>query len=179
MNDLRFSCSTCGQHIVCDIAFIGRETDCPTCLGNMTIPMALKAELLPIKSESNASVPGLIYAFGVVVVGLTILQLLVKGYYLLQLLAAAPLAALIAGVPSVTLSVLLIRLGSGLQRGERLAVWGFLTVAALETLTWWMAIDYLFSHPLVLTVKLALVLIPAAFCSVLAVNASCNWERLK
>lgn len=37
-SDIKFECSTCGQHIVCDTAAAGQEVECPACQTKITIP---------------------------------------------------------------------------------------------------------------------------------------------
>jgi hypothetical protein len=44
MNDITFNCPHCGQHIACDAEAAGRETTCPTCVGQITVPLAAGRE---------------------------------------------------------------------------------------------------------------------------------------
>jgi hypothetical protein len=38
MNEFKFNCPTCGQHILAAHDWIGRRIDCPSCKSNLTIP---------------------------------------------------------------------------------------------------------------------------------------------
>src|SRR5687767_794016 len=57
MSDIKFSCSACGQHMVCDAQFAGRNTECPSCRWDITVPSASEAVALtpPPLSESIVS----------------------------------------------------------------------------------------------------------------------------
>jgi hypothetical protein len=38
MNDLKFSCPSCGQHIVCDESHAGEKLPCPSCAALVRVP---------------------------------------------------------------------------------------------------------------------------------------------
>lgn len=38
MNELKFACPLCGQHITCDSAKSGAQVDCPTCFQKLLVP---------------------------------------------------------------------------------------------------------------------------------------------
>ena len=40
MNELKFACPVCGQHITCDAAAAGSQMDCPTCFRRIVTPHA-------------------------------------------------------------------------------------------------------------------------------------------
>lgn len=40
MSDIRFSCSACGQHVVCGAEISGQRTACPICHRDISIPFA-------------------------------------------------------------------------------------------------------------------------------------------
>src|ERR1043165_1266187 len=55
MSDIKFSCSACGQHIVCDAESSGQKTACPTCRWDITIPFATERPTAFV--QRAASVP--------------------------------------------------------------------------------------------------------------------------
>jgi DNA-directed RNA polymerase subunit RPC12/RpoP len=54
MNEFKFDCPTCGQHILAAHEWIGREIDCPSCNTRLTIPPPQKAlkKTMPIKTSA-------------------------------------------------------------------------------------------------------------------------------
>jgi hypothetical protein len=43
MNEFKFNCSSCGQHLTADPSMSGNRIDCPTCQTNIVIPTAAEA----------------------------------------------------------------------------------------------------------------------------------------
>jgi hypothetical protein len=44
---MKFSCPQCGQHISCDEAWAGHQTQCPACHGNIVVPQMLAPPTSP------------------------------------------------------------------------------------------------------------------------------------
>ncbi|MGO8701748.1 MAG: hypothetical protein ACLQVY_29035 [Limisphaerales bacterium] len=40
MNEFKFECIHCGQHLKCDEQFSGQQITCPTCQGLVVVPTA-------------------------------------------------------------------------------------------------------------------------------------------
>ncbi len=59
MNDIKISCSGCGQHIACDDTWAGRQIACPTCQQPMVIPgnPAAPASPTPLNLPALGSAP--------------------------------------------------------------------------------------------------------------------------
>ena len=47
MSEFKFSCPSCGQHILCDDGFSGTQINCPTCQQAITVPPAPRATAAP------------------------------------------------------------------------------------------------------------------------------------
>lgn len=49
MSDIKFSCSECGQHILCNVEWVGQQINCPTCQRLITIgvPPSAKPAAVP------------------------------------------------------------------------------------------------------------------------------------
>ena len=54
MNEFKFNCPKCGQHILANAAWIGRRINCPSCNTHIVIPAPAKP---PKKKESAAVAP--------------------------------------------------------------------------------------------------------------------------
>ena len=51
MNDLRFSCPYCGQHVQCDLSHAGENIPCPSCAQLIRVPQ--KGEVVPVKDPAT------------------------------------------------------------------------------------------------------------------------------
>ncbi len=54
MSDIKFNCSNCGQHIICDAQASGLETNCPTCQTRVIVPSLAETNVTPPILETSA-----------------------------------------------------------------------------------------------------------------------------
>jgi hypothetical protein len=62
MNEIKFSCSQCGQHILCDPLWSGSEINCPACQQTVVVPPPAPpappiAELMPTTPPTAGASP--------------------------------------------------------------------------------------------------------------------------
>lgn len=55
MSNFKFTCPGCGQRILGDTGYVGREIPCPTCRQTLTIPQPGAAPVAPAHSHALAS----------------------------------------------------------------------------------------------------------------------------
>lgn len=52
MSDFKFTCSFCGQKILCDTLYSGSQIECPSCKKSLTVPTAPAAAITPAAAET-------------------------------------------------------------------------------------------------------------------------------
>jgi hypothetical protein len=58
MADIKFSCPRCSQHISCDELWGGHQIQCPSCQGELTVPVVPKAAApQPVAQQAPAPIP--------------------------------------------------------------------------------------------------------------------------
>jgi hypothetical protein len=63
MNELKFSCTKCGQHLTADPAWAGIQIKCPVCKADVTVPVPAHLSSPPLYNyESGSSLPPVIEA---------------------------------------------------------------------------------------------------------------------
>jgi hypothetical protein len=57
MSNFKFNCPGCGQKILGDTSYIGKEIPCPTCRKPMTVPKPSAATAAPVAQSLAATIP--------------------------------------------------------------------------------------------------------------------------
>src|SRR6266540_346565 len=175
MQELQFNCLKCGQRIACDARGAGIEISCPTCQAAVIVPPDTRTSR---GEPSRASTPLVVQAYGIIIQCL---------YYLVMgLLALAGLKALSEGnylglvflTPAVGVACLGVRLGLGVQKGEKIAVVGAMILAVLGAAINWGMPDLVSDKPPSTQVKILCALWPLVLYSPLCISAIRNWRRL-
>jgi DNA-directed RNA polymerase subunit RPC12/RpoP len=55
MSDFKFNCPACGQRILGDSGYVGRQIDCPTCKKKITVPKPSAATAAPVATPQSAA----------------------------------------------------------------------------------------------------------------------------
>jgi hypothetical protein len=153
MNEFRFSCPQCGQHIVRELLSIGREINCPACQQPLIVPTleppgASGAELMLGAPETAAgSTPGapghtvppdppsriplVVRIYGILTMALSVLGIVMFVLLVVSRPGGGGLG-LLFGAVVIFLRVVVFRIGMGMRAGERQAVYGFCLLALLE-----------------------------------------------
>ena len=153
MNEFKFSCPHCGQHILRDLLSSGREINCPACQKPLIVPAlappgAAVAELMPatsttaagsmpgapgrtISPDSPSRIPLVVRIYGFLTMALSVLGIML----FVLLVVSGPGAGglgLVFGAVAIFLMVVVFRIGMGMRSGERQAIYGFCLLALIE-----------------------------------------------
>lgn len=155
MSEFKFSCAYCGQHIQCDAHWSGHETECPICHRMLVVP-SLEIAALPmaqavppvrdtaasapqgphslaqmVPPSLPARIPLLVRIYGIITMILGILGVVVMALFFVLRPPIGAWGVAIVGV-FLLLMFVVVRIGGGLRRGQRQAVYGFCLLALIE-----------------------------------------------
>jgi DNA-directed RNA polymerase subunit RPC12/RpoP len=57
MSNYKFNCPSCGQKILGDTSYVGKQISCPTCRKILTVPKQTAAVAAPIAQSAAATIP--------------------------------------------------------------------------------------------------------------------------
>ena len=153
MNEFKFSCPQCGQHILCDTQWSGREINCPACQQALVVPSleppgAAVAELISatpstaaaltpgapghtVSPHSPSRIPLVVRIYGFLTMALSVLGIMLFVLLVVSRPGAGGLG-LVFGAVAIFLMVVVFRIGMDMRVGEHQAVYGFCLLALLE-----------------------------------------------
>lgn len=153
MNEFKFSCPHCGQHILRDLLWSGRETNCPACQQLLIVPTlespgVAVSELMPgtpatpagstpgapgrtVSPDSPSRIPLVVRIYGILTMALSVLGIVMFVLLVVSRPGGGGLG-LVFGAVVILLMVVVFRIGMGMRAGERQAVYGFCLLALLE-----------------------------------------------
>jgi DNA-directed RNA polymerase subunit RPC12/RpoP len=153
MNEFKFSCPHCGQHILRDLLSSDREINCPACQKPLIVPAQAPpgtavAELMPatlttaagstpgvpghtVSPDSPSRIPLVVRIYGILTMALGVLGIIMFVLFVVSRPGAGALGLLLGGV-GILLMAVVFRVGMGMRSGERQAIYGFCLLALIE-----------------------------------------------